>query len=433
MIRAIDIIRKKQEKEELTEEELRFFVEGVTDGTLPDYQISAFLMAVYFNGMTKKETILLAQHMAKSGDVMDLSAIKGIKGDKHSTGGIGDKTSLIVVPLLAECGIKVAKMSGRALGYTGGTVDKLESIPGMRLQLEKEEFFHIVDQCGASIISQTGNICPADKRLYQLRDVTGTVASLPLIAASIMSKKLAAGADIILLDVKMGGGAFMKTKEEAFQLAEIMVEIGKASGKKTIAVITNMDIPLGNAVGNMLEIAEAVHTLKGNGPEDITELCIKLSGMMVASAKDIPSADAEEEVRRIIASGRAVGRFAKMVEMQGGNGEWVRQPEYFPKAKFQETVTAEADGYICMEAEKYGETANILGAGRLAKDSGIDRLAGLVLYAKSGEFVKKGDAIAALHSSKLSCLKEGRAFFESHLKIAETCTLSKELIYGTVE
>ena len=341
MIRIMDIIQKKQRCFELTEEEIRFFVDGVTHGTIPDYQITALLMAIYFNGMTKGETALLAKYMAHSGDMVDLGGIKGIKADKHSTGGVGDKTTLVVAPMVAACGVRVAKMSGKGLGHTGGTYDKLASIPGMRLTLDREEFFSIVNTVGVSIIGQSGNICPADKKLYALRDVTSTVESIPLIASSIMSKKLAAGSDVILLDVKVGSGAFMKTMDKAVELARQMVDIGETAGKRTAALLTNMDMPLGKCIGNSLEVMEALDTLKGRGPGDLTELCVALAANMLALAKNAPVDECITMAKEAMDSGRALDVFARMVAAQGGDTRVIEDPSLFAQAAATYEIKAE--------------------------------------------------------------------------------------------
>ncbi len=432
MASILELIDKKQRRMEFSEEEIRFFVDGVTNGTIPDYQISALLMAIWFNGMTGKETMWLARDMAGSGDVVDLSAVPGIKVDKHSTGGIGDKTSLVVVPMLAACGLKVAKMSGRALGFTGGTVDKLEAIPGMRTALGKEEFFRVIIQCGASMISQTGTVCPADKALYQLRDVTGTVSSLPLIAASIMSKKLAAGADIILLDVKTGSGAFMKTPEDSVALARAMVEIGEMAGKKTVGMVTDMNAPLGYAIGNTLEVVEAIDTLRGKGPEDLTALCVELVAEMVLLAFDVTEKEAAARAEEALLSGAAFDAFVCMVKMQGGDVSFLYHPEKFEKAPVAEEYRAKCAGYLQLQAEMCGWAAVALGAGRQEKNGQIDPRAGIVLQKKAGDAVRKGDVIAVLYTSDADRLLAAREKMDLAVSCCEKPAAKNRLIYGIV-
>ena len=432
-MRMVDIIMKKQRKERLSDEEIYYFVQGVTDGSIPDYQISAFLMAVYFNGMRVKETSLLTEYMAHSGDTVDLKKIRGVKVDKHSTGGVGDKTTLVVAPIVAACGVKVAKMSGRGLGHTGGTLDKLESIPGFRVSLPRQEFYRIVNEIGVCVIGQTGNICPADKKLYALRDVTATVQSIPLIASSIMSKKLAAGADCILLDVKTGSGAFMKTKEEALALANKMVAIGLSQGKDTAALVTNMDVPLGRAIGNALEVKEAIETLKGNGPEDLKEICLALASNMLMLAEK----GEENECRRLtedaLASGRAFKVFLNMVAAQGGDTAAVEDPGLLPKAPVVRSINAWKDGYIShMNAEKCGIAAGLLGAGRETKDSPIDYAAGIILYKKTGDAVHTGDVIAELHTSEERRIADAKGVFLHGIQFSDEKPETIPVILGKV-
>ncbi len=433
-MRMVDIIVKKQRKEILAGEEISFFVRGITDGSIPDYQISAFLMAVYFNGMQAQETALLTKYMALSGDVVDLGPIEGFKVDKHSTGGVGDKTTLIVAPIVASCGVRVAKMSGRGLGHTGGTLDKLESIPGFRVNLPREEFFRIVNKIGVCVIGQTGNICPADKKLYALRDVTATVQSMPLIASSVMSKKLAAGADCILLDVKAGSGAFMKTKEEALALARAMVEIGEANGKRTAALVTNMDVPLGHNIGNALEVAEAVETLNGRGPEDLTELCLELAAHMLALADAGDYLACRKLAEDKLYSGQALLTLMKMAEAQGGDTTYINHPEKFPKAACIVEVRAGQDGYIAhMDAEKCGVASGLLGAGRETKDSAIDYAAGIILQKKTGDAVRMGDVIARLHTANESKAAQAQKVFENGIVYTDKKPDVLPLILGKVE
>ena len=364
-MRMYDLIMKKRNGEALTKEEIQYMITEYVDGKIPDYQMSAFLMAVYFKGMNEEETLAMTQAVAHSGDMVDLSGIEGMKVDKHSTGGVGDKTTLVIAPIVASCGVKVAKMSGRGLGHTGGTVDKMEAIPGMRTALDREEFFDVVNKTGLSVIGQSGNLAPADKKLYALRDVTATVDSIPLIAVSIMSKKLAAGNDGILLDVKTGSGAFMKTVEDSIALAKEMVSIGENAGKKMAALITNMDIPLGHNIGNSLEVIEAVETLRGKGPADLTEVCLQLASNMLYLA----GKGTEEECRALsenaIRSGAALERLVAMVEAQGGDSEVILNTDKFAKAPYVYEVKAEKDGYIThIDAEGCGIASAMLGAGR---------------------------------------------------------------------
>ncbi len=400
-MRMYDIISKKRNGETLNEEEIRFMVSGYVKGEIPDYQMSAMLMAIYFKGMDDQETAILTNEVAHSGDMVDLTPIEGVKVDKHSTGGVGDKTTLVVAPIVAACGVKVAKMSGRGLGHTGGTVDKMESIPGMKTTLTEEEFFKAVNTAGLSVIGQSGNLAPADKKLYALRDVTATVDSIPLIAASIMSKKLAAGSDCILLDVKTGSGAFMKTLENSVTLAEKMVAIGEHAGRKTMALITNMDIPLGSRIGNSLEVIEAVETLKGKGPKDLTEVCLQLAtGMLYLAGKGSMEA-CGALAEKAIEDGSALNRLIAMVEAQGGDSSVIKDTSLFKKAPFYKEVKAEKSGYIThMNTEQCGIASSLLGAGRITKDSMIDYTAGIALIKKVGDQVHQGESIAVLYASE---------------------------------
>ena len=399
-MRFYDIIKKKRDGLELSQEEIEFFAFGAADGSIPDYQLTAMLMAIFFKGMSKRETADLTLAMANSGDTVDLSPLGGITADKHSTGGVGDKTTLIVAPIVASCGVKVAKMSGRGLGHTGGTVDKLESIPGYKTTLTREEFFGVVEKSSMSVIGQSGNLAPADKKLYALRDVTATVDSIPLIASSIMSKKIAAGTACIVLDIKVGSGAFMKTPELAQSLAREMIDIGTAVGRKSAAVISNMDVPLGINVGNSLEVIEAVETLRGNGPEDLKELCICLAAnMLVLSGKG-----SEEEctalARAALESGRAFETLKACVEAQGGDSTYLDCTDKFPKAKYSFDIVAESDGYITkMDSERIGIAACMLGAGRKTANDTIDFAAGLKILKKTGGKVCKGDILATLYAN----------------------------------
>lgn len=400
-MRMVDVITKKRNGKALSEEEIRMMIGSYVKGEIPDYQMSAMLMAIYFQGMDDTETAILTDAVARSGDRVDLTPIEGVKVDKHSTGGVGDKTTLVVAPIAAACGVKVAKMSGRGLGHTGGTVDKLESIPGMRMTLKEEEFFQVVNQTGLSVIGQSGNLAPADKLLYALRDVTATVDSIPLIAASIMSKKLAAGNDCILLDVKTGSGAFMKTLEDSITLAEKMVAIGEHAGKRTMAVITNMDIPLGNRIGNSLEVIEAVETLCGKGPKDLTEVCLSLASSMLFLAGKGDYETCRDLARKAILDGSAKSRLIAMVEAQGGDSTVIRDTSRFAKAPCEREVKALKSGYIShMNTEQCGIASSLLGAGRVTKESRIDHTAGIVLKKKAGQKVEKGETIAVLYTSE---------------------------------
>lgn len=432
-MRMYDLIMKKRNGQSLSEEEIHYLVQRYVKGEIPDYQMAAFLMAVYFRGMTEEETLAMTLEVAHSGDMADLSGIDGVKADKHSTGGVGDKTTLIVAPIVAACGVKVAKMSGRGLGHTGGTVDKLESIPGFRTVLDREEFCRIVNETGLSLIGQSGNLTPADKKLYALRDVTATVDSIPLIAVSIMSKKLAAGSDCILLDVKTGSGAFMKNLDNAVTLAKEMVAIGENAGKPTMALITDMDIPLGNTIGNSLEVWEAVETLKGQGPSDLTEVCVSLSANMLYLAGKGEVEECEKMVRRVIQDGSALECLISMVRAQGGDASVLESKDAFKKAAYFCDVEAEKTGYIThMDAEGCGMASSLLGAGRETKDSEIDYTAGIVLLKKTGDFVQKGEVIARLYASKEELFEEAERRYQASVFIEEKKAQEKPLIYGRV-
>ena len=398
----VDIIERKRNGATLTEEEIRFFVKGYVSGDIPDYQASALTMAIYFQGMNKEETAILTDAMMHSGDTIDLSSIEGVKVDKHSTGGVGDKTSLVVGPLVAAYGVKVAKMSGRGLGHTGGTLDKLESIPGLRIALTQEEFIKQVNEIGLAIIGQSKQIVPADKKLYALRDVTATVESIPLIASSIMSKKLAAGTDAILLDVKYGRGAFMKTLERARELARAMVEIGDSLGRDTRAVISDMNQPLGKAVGNALEVKEAIATLNGHGPDDFVYLCIDACGIMLSQAGVVKTRQEGEELgRKAIADGRGLEKLCQMVEAQGGDASYIRDPSKFEVAKNIVPVIATKGGYVAhIDSLAIGVGAMKLGAGRETMDDVIDMASGIMLEKKVEDRVEKGDVLCYLHTNK---------------------------------
>lgn len=412
-MRMYDVIDKKKRGKELSEEEICFAVEGYVRGEIPDYQISALLMAIYYQGMTEKELLALTDCMAKSGDVVDLSAVHGIKVDKHSTGGVGDKTTLVVAPLVAACGGKVAKMSGRGLGFTGGTIDKLESIPGLQTAIRQEKFFDIVNKLGLCVIGQSAQIAPADKKLYALRDVTATVDSIPLIAASIMSKKLASGSDKIVLDVTVGSGAFMKSVEDAVELAQKMVSIGEGAGRQTVAIITNMDVPLGRTVGNEIEVIEAIETLSGNGPEDFREICIEFASYMLYLGEIAPLEECRKQADAALKEGKAIEKLAQMVECQGGDSSYIYHPEQFTPAKYQRDFRMKVSGYIThMDTELCGKTAVVLGAGREKKDSEIDTKAGIRFFYKTGDYVKAGEVLATLYASQEERLKEGVSCLE---------------------
>lgn len=400
-MRMYDIIMKKRNGVELSKEEIEFFVRGYTGGEIPDYQVSALMMAIYFRKMTAQETLFLTMAMAHSGEMLDLSSIKGRKVDKHSTGGVGDKTSLALTPMVAACGIPVAKMSGRGLGHTGGTIDKLESFPGFTTALTTEQFQRNVNEIGIAIMGQTADLAPADKKLYALRDVTATVDNMSLIASSIMSKKLAAGADAIVLDVKTGSGAFMKSEEDALALGREMVQIGNNAGRKTIAVVSDMDQPLGRAVGNALEVQEAIDTLNGCGPRDFTELCVNLGIQMLQAGGIASDAEtAEQMLRRAIADKSALRKLAQLVRAQGGDDRAVYDPQMFPKASVVEPVRSLEEGYISrIDCEEIGICSLILGGGRETKESVIDLSVGLLLEKKTGDYVKKGDILAYLHAN----------------------------------
>lgn len=432
-MRMYDLIKKKRDGGELTDEEIRYMIDGYVKEEIPDYQMSAMLMAIFFQGMSDRETAVMTDAAARSGDMVDLSAIEGVKVDKHSTGGVGDKTTLIVAPIVAACGVKVAKMSGRGLGHTGGTIDKLEAIPGMRTAIDREEFFRIVNENGVCVIGQSGNMTPADKKMYALRDVTATVDSIPLIAVSIMSKKLAAGSDCILLDVKCGSGAFMKTKEDALVLAEKMVAIGEQAGHKVGALITNMDLPLGHYIGNSLEVTEAVETLKGNGPEDLTEICLELAAHMLYLAGKGSLEECRKMAEAAVADGRALERLAAMTKAQGGDPAVIQNPELFAKAPVIREVFAEKTGYIThMNTEACGVAAALLGAGRETKDSPIDYTAGIVLKKKTGDYVEKGEPIAIFHTSEEGRLPDAEDRFHKAVCIEEKNRVQEPLILGKV-
>ena len=416
-MRMYDIIMKKRNGGELSKEEIRFFIEGYTSGEIKDYQASALMMAIYFQKMTRNETAELTQAMAESGDMLNLSDISGIKVDKHSTGGVGDKTSLALTPMVAACGIPVAKMSGRGLGHTGGTIDKLESFPGFSTSLTSEQFISQVNRIGIAIMGQTADLAPADKKLYALRDVTATVDNMSLIASSIMSKKLAAGADAIVLDVKTGSGAFMKAESDALALADEMVRIGTHAGRRTIAVVSDMDRPLGYAVGNALEVKEAIDTLSGKGPEDFLELCLTLgSCMLMAGGKAENQEEARKLLMRTIEDGSALKKLAEFVEAQGGDARAVYDTELLPKASIVRSVAAPCDGYIShITCDEVGIASLMLGGGRETKESVIDLAVGLVLTSKVGDYIHKGEPLAWMHANDVKKAEEAeKRFLEAY-------------------
>ena len=433
-MRIYDIIQKKKYGEALTKEEIEFFVEGFTNGNIHDYQASALMMAIWFNGMDDREIADLTLAMAHSGDMIDLSGIDGFTVDKHSTGGVGDKTTLIVAPIVAACGGKVAKMSGRGLGHTGGTIDKLESISGFDTALSKEDFINAVNSCGLCVVGQTGNLAPADKKLYALRDVTATVDSIPLIASSIMSKKLAAGSQGIVLDVKTGSGAFMKTVEESTLLAEKMVAIGNAAGRRTVALITDMDVPLGNAVGNSLEVKEAINVLRGEQKDDLFEVCIALASNMLCLVHSKAYDECEKMALEAVANGSALAKLREMVNAQGGDSSWIEKPDSFPKAEFSHDIVSKSDGYISfMNAQKIGTSSVVLGAGRESKDDSIDFAAGIIIHKKTGDRVSKGDVIATLYSNKKEAFASAEKLFKSALEFSAEYTKENKAVIKTIK
>ena len=432
-MRACDLIEKKKQGGELTEQEIDFLIRGYVKGEIPDYQMSAWAMAVYFRGMTERETGWLTMAMARSGEMLDLSFIKGCKADKHSTGGVGDKTTLVIGPIVASLGVKVAKMSGRGLGHTGGTLDKLESIPGFRTALTDEEFYRIVQEVGICIAGQTKALVPADQMLYALRDVTATVDSLPLIASSIMSKKLACGSDAILLDVKTGSGAFMKTEGEARELAERMVKIGKMAGKKMAALITDMDVPLGRAIGNALEVREAIDTLKGEGPEDFTQICLELAANMLFLAEKGSLDQCRKLAEEAVASGRALDIFARMVKAQGGDARVAEDPALLPQASESLEVKAGEDGFVtAMDAQGCGTAAMVLGAGREKKEDPVQMDAGILLKKKTGDQVKQGDTLAVLYTSQKERLEEGARLLLASYRIGPAPAPDRPHIFARI-
>lgn len=433
-MRIYDIIRKKRDGHELSKEEINFFVDKYSKNEIPDYQASALLMAIYLNKMNKQETVYLTEAMMNSGDVIDLSAIKGIKVDKHSTGGVGDKTTIALAPLVASCGAPVAKMSGRGLGHTGGTLDKLEAIPGFSIEMDAEKFINSVNEKNIAVCGQTATIAVADKKMYALRDVTATVDNISLIAASIMCKKLASGSNAILLDVKTGDGAFMKTLDDSFELAKAMVDIGCGMGRETIGMITNMDEPLGFAVGNSLEVIEAIETLKGNGPKDFVMLCETLGAYMLVLAKVCESfEEGKKMIQDSISSGRALEKLKEFIENQGGDKRVVDNYELLPKSKNIVPIKSPKSGYISkIEAEEIGVSAMILGAGRETKEDELDLSAGIVLQKKVGDYVNEGDVLAYMHYNKEEKFEQAKERFINAYEIVNEKTQPKKLIYGVV-
>lgn len=430
-----DLIMKKRNGNELTGEEIEYIIHNYTKGDIPDYQVSALMMAIYFKGMNKRETVDLTMSMAHSGDEIDLSQIPGIKCDKHSTGGVGDKTSLALIPMVASCGCTVAKMSGRGLGHTGGTIDKLESFPGFSTSISNDHFLNQVKTVGASIMGQTLNLAPADKKLYALRDVTATVDNMSLIASSIMSKKLASGADAIVLDVKCGSGAFMKSYDDAYALAKAMVDIGKGAGRRTMAVISDMDQPLGYAVGNILEVREAIDTLMGHGPEDFKRLCMELGSRMLLMSE---KADSVEDARRMleesIVSGKALDKLAEFVKAQGGDSSYVYHPEKFGATKIVREVKAPVSGYIThIACDEIGMVSLMLGGGRAKKDDIIDPEVGLILSRKVGDHVSAGDTLATLYINDEAREQAAVDRFLAAYSFADEKAKERPFIFGSVD
>ncbi|MGD6847412.1 pyrimidine-nucleoside phosphorylase [Rossellomorea aquimaris] len=432
-MRMVDLIEKKREGKELSTEEIKFIVEGYTDGSIPDYQVSALTMAIFFKDMSDRERADLTMAMVESGDQIDLSAIEGIKVDKHSTGGVGDTTTLVLGPLVASVGVPVAKMSGRGLGHTGGTIDKLESVEGFHVEIENDEFIRLVNKNKLAVIGQSGNLTPADKKLYSLRDVTATVNSIPLIASSIMSKKIAAGADAIVLDVKTGAGAFMKTLDDSKDLAKAMVNIGNNVGRKTMAVISDMSQPLGFAIGNALEVKEAIDTLKGEGPEDLTELCLTLGSHMVYLAEKASTLEeARELLQKAIENGSALENFKVFLESQGGDPSVVDDPSKLPQAQYKVELEAKEDGYVSeIVADAVGTAAMWLGAGRATKDSVIDLAVGLELRKKIGDSVKTGDSLVTIYSNDENIENVKEKLYES-IKVTPEHVKAPTLIHTEI-
>ena len=434
-MRMYDLIMKKRNGGVLSKDEIYFMIEEYTRGNIPDYQMSAMMMAIYFVGMNEEETLHLTMAMAQSGDMLNLSGIDGVKVDKHSTGGVGDKTSLALTPMVSACGVKIAKMSGRGLGHTGGTIDKLESFPGFSTDISTQKFISNVNEIGIAIMGQTKELAPADKMLYALRDVTATVDNMSLIASSIMSKKLAAGADAIVLDVKTGSGAFMKKQEDAFALAREMVSLGKNAGRNTLAVVSDMDQPLGNAIGNALEVKEAIDTLKGQGPADFTELCMTIGALMlIAGGVASTEQEARSQLEQVIKDGRALDKLAEFVKAQGGDERAVYHPELLAKAAYEEAILAPSEGYvqkiICDEA---GIASLILGGGRETKESVIDLSVGIILNKKVGAKVKTGEELATLYANDYEKLKAAKERLLGAYRIGQEKPELRNVIIGVVK
>lgn len=431
-MRMVDLIEKKRDGKELSTEEINFIIQGYTQGEIPDYQVSALAMSIFFQDMTERERADLTLAMVHSGDTIDLSAIEGVKVDKHSTGGVGDTTTLVLAPLVAALDVPVAKMSGRGLGHTGGTIDKLEAIAGFHVEISKDEFVELVNRSKIAVVGQSGNLTPADKKLYALRDVTATVNSIPLIASSIMSKKIAAGADAIVLDVKTGAGAFMKTVDDAKELAHAMVSIGNNVGRKTMAVISDMSQPLGLAIGNSLEVKEAIDTLRGEGPKDLEELCLALGSQMVFLAGKADSLEtAEEKLKEVIRNGKALAKFKEFIANQGGDASVVDHPERLPQAQYLIEVPAKQDGVVAeIVADEIGTAAMLLGAGRATKESEIDLAVGLILNKKVGDAVQKGDSLVTIHANREDVDQVLEKIY-ANIRIGDHAE-APVLIYGTV-
>ena len=429
-----DIIDKKRHGKSLNKEEIEYFVNGYVDGNIPDYQMASLLMAICINGMEEEELTNLTITMANSGDKFDLSPVNGVTVDKHSTGGVGDKTTLIVAPIVAALGCKVAKMSGRGLGFTGGTIDKLESIEGYNVVIPEEQFIKQVNEIGIGLISSSGNLAPADKKIYALRDVTATVESIPLIASSIMSKKIAAGSKCILLDVKMGSGAFMQSLEQATELAEKMVSIGNLANRNTMAIITNMDTPLGYKIGNNLEVQECIDVLKGNGPEDLTNLCIELASCMLMLCTNKEKEECIQLVKNSISDGRAFNKFRELIIAQGGNINVIDNPNLFKKSEYEVEVKAEKDGFISkMNTSEIGKISGMLGAGRITKDDIIDYSAGIELYKKTGDYVSTGENIAKLHTCNKAIIEEAKNRYLDSIEISNEKPEIKPMVYKIIK
>jgi len=435
-MRAIDVIRKKRDGGELSPEEIEFFISGCTAGRIPDYQVSAWLMAVLLRGMTGAEIAALTESMLHSGSVLDFSDLPGRKVDKHSTGGVGDKTSLVIAPLVAAAGVPVPMISGRGLGHSGGTLDKLESIPGFNVNLSLAEFRRVLATCGCALIGQTAEIAPADKKLYALRDVTGTVESPPLICGSIMSKKLAEGIDALVLDVKTGGGAFMKSEEAAVSLAELMVETGVRMGKKMVALITDMDQPLGNKVGNALEVEECVEVMRGAGPADLRELCLELASWMLFLAGRVTSLEQGKQLgQELIASGAALERFREIISLQGGDSGVIDDPSRLPQARHRLPILSRTDGFVsAIECEQVGVASLVLGGGREKKEDTIDPAVGIVVHKKVGDAVHAGEPLATLRYNSNARLNEARRLMEESYAITSQAPVSQRpLIHSVIQ